>query len=311
MALHPQARALLQQAADSGLPPLNELDPPAAREQAAAMNEFVGDGPELPRVEELSIPTSSGSVGGRRYDPGDPAGTVLWFHGGGWVIGDLESHDAMCRLLALESGCEVIAVHYRRAPEHPFPAPLEDCWDALRWASDHAGRRPLVVGGDSAGGNLAAVCALRARDRGGPALTLQVLVYPVTDCDLSTSSYGQYGAGAETYLTTDEMTWFWDQYIPDEDRRSDPEASPVRAEEHSGLAAALVVTAEHDPLRDDGLAYAHVLRDAGVPVSHHHYDDMIHSFFALVNLLERGNQAVRQAGREIAAAVARAAPAPA
>jgi acetyl esterase len=311
MPLHPQARALLQQAADSGLPPLNELEPPAAREQAAAMNELVGDGPELPLVEELSIPASSGSVGGRRYAPVEPAGTIVWIHGGGWVIGDLESHDAMCRLLVVESGCEVIAVHYRRAPEHPFPAPLEDCWEALQWASARGGDRPLVVGGDSAGGNMAAVCALRARDRGGPPLTLQVLVYPVTDSDLSTASYGQYGTGSDTYLTSDEMRWFWDQYIADEDQRADPEASPLRAPDHSGVAPAIVVTAEYDPLRDDGIAYAQVLRDAGVPVSHHHYDDMIHSFFALVNLLERGNQAVRQVGREIAAAVARAAPAPA
>jgi acetyl esterase len=311
MPLHPQARTLLEQAEQSDLPPLHELDPPAARAQAAAMNELIGDGPELPCVEELSIAGSAGAIPGRRYLPGGATGRIVWFHGGGWVIGDLESHDAMCRLLAQESGCEVIAIHYRRAPEHPFPAPLEDCWNALRWAAEQSGDRPLVLGGDSAGGNLAAVCALRARDRGGPSLALQVLVYPVTDSDLSTSSYGQYGAGSETYLTTDEMEWFWDQYIADLEVRINPEASPLRADDHSGLPPAIVVTAEYDPLRDDGLAYVQALRSAGVTVTHHHYDDMIHSFFALVNVLERGNQAVRQVGEEIRAAVARAAPAPA
>ncbi len=302
---------MLEQAEQSELPPLNELDPPAARAQAAAMNALIGDGPELPCVEELSIPASTGTIAGRRYLPADATGTIVWFHGGGWVIGDLDSHDAMCRLLAQESGCEVIAVHYRRAPEHPFPAPLEDCWNALRWAAEQSGDRPLMLGGDSAGGNLAAVCALRARDRGGPSLALQVLVYPVTDSDLSTSSYGQYGAGSETYLTTDEMEWFWDQYVADLEVRTNPDASPLRADDHSGLPPAIVVTAEYDPLRDDGLAYAQALRSAGVTVTHHHYDDMIHSFFALVNVLERGNQAVRQVGEEIRAAVARAAPAPA
>jgi acetyl esterase len=306
MPLHPQARALLAQGAEANLPRMNELDAPTARRQAALMNEAIGAGPELPRVEELSISTSAGSVAGRRYVPDDPAGTVLWIHGGGWVICDLDSHDAMCRLLADASGCEVIAVDYRRAPEHPFPAPLEDCWDALRWVAREAGDRPLVLGGDSAGGNLAAVCALRARDRGGPSLLRQVLVYPVTDCDLGRASYAEHGSDPNGFLTTEEMHWFWDQYVADADARADPEISPLRAADHSGLPPATVVTAEYDPLRDEGLAYVEALRGADVPVSHHHFDDMIHAFFALVNVLERGNEAVALVGGEIRDAVARA-----
>jgi acetyl esterase len=306
VALHPQARALLERAAEADAPRVNELDVPAARRQAALMNELIGGGPELARVEELTIPASAGPVAGRRYVPLDAAGTIVWLHGGGWVINDLDSHDPMCRLLAEKSGCEVIAVHYRRAPEHPFPAPLEDCWDALRWVGQEAGDRALVVAGDSAGGNLAAVCALRARDRAGPSLLMQVLLYPVTDCDLETDSYVEHGSDPGDYLTTDEMHWFWDQYVPEPAARRAHEASPLRARDHSQLAPAIVVTAEYDPLRDDGVAYAEALRTAGVPVTHHHYDDMVHGFCALVNVLDRAGEAVALIGGEIREAVARA-----
>jgi acetyl esterase len=304
MALHPQAQALLTQVQESGLPPLNELEPRAARLQAALLNQYVGAGPALRQVEELSIPAGAGMIAGRRYDPGDPAGTVVWLHGGGWVICDLESHDAMCRLLARESACEVIAVDYRRAPEHPFPAPLEDSWDALRWAAEHRPGRVLVLGGDSAGGNMAAVCALRARDRGGPRLALQVLVYPPVDCDMTRPSYAEHGQLPDTFLTIEEMRWSWEHYIADPSARTNPDASPLRAADHSGLPPAIVVTAGYDPLRDDGVAYVEALRAAGVPVAHQHYDDMIHAFFSLVNLLERGNEAVAQVGGGIRAAVA-------
>jgi acetyl esterase len=305
MGLHPQARALLDRVEEAGLPHLNELSPADARAQAAAMTKLIGPGPEVAHVEDFALPTGAGEIAARRYSNDNPAATILWVHGGGWVIGDLESHDAMCRRLAIGSGCEVIAIDYRRAPEHPFPAPLADSWDALQWVTASHGRQPLILGGDSAGGNMAAALAVRARDWGGPPLLMQVLVYPVTDHAMTTASYAEYGSGPDTFLTTDEMKWFWGLYVADPAERDNPEASPLRAEDLSRLPPAIVVTAGCDPLRDEGIVYAERLRIAGVPVTHHHYDDMIHSFFSLVNLLERGDEAVAQVGAEIRTAVAR------
>jgi acetyl esterase len=311
MPLHPQARRLLDMVEESGLPPLNQLPAPEARAQAATMRELVGDGPDVAHVEDFTIAGRAGDIPARRYEPDDPAATILWVHGGGWVICDLESHDAMCRLLANSSGCRVIAIDYRLAPEHPFPAPLEDAWDALGHVAGTYGERSVILGGDSAGGNIAAVLAIRARDRGAPQLALQVLVYPVTDHVFTTPSYLQHGVGNETFLTTDEMRWFWDSYLPDETARENPEVSPLRAPDLSGLPPAIVLTAGYDPLRDEGLAYADRLRDAGVPVTRHHYDDMIHAFFSLINLLKSGNEAVEQVGADIRTAVAAETTAPA
>ena len=304
MPLHPQARAVLDQGEALGLPKLNELPPDQAREQARGLIDFVGAGPELSSVQDIKIPTSSGEIGGRRYTPEDAAGTVMWIHGGGWVICDLDTHDTMCRLLAKESGCEVIAVDYRLAPEHPFPASIEDCWDALQWVATQANGRPLILGGDSAGGNMTAVCTLRARERGGPELALQVLVYPAVGNDLTTESAQLYGSGPDTFLTTDEMEWFWNHYAGNEPDDTIPDLVPLNAEDHSGLPPAVVVTAEYDPLRDDGLAYVKVLDQAGVSVTHHHYDDVFHAFFTLPNLIERGNEAIAKVGADIRSVVA-------
>jgi acetyl esterase len=180
--------------------------------------------------------------------------------------------------------------------------PLEDAWTALLWVSNAHPSAPLVVGGDSAGGNLAAVCALRARDRGGPSLALQVLVYPVTGHDLTTASYIERG-GEGAGLSRRSMEWFWDQYVPDPADRASPEASPLRAPDLSDLPPAVVVTAEHDPLRDEGRAYAQRLSDAGVPVTADHYDDMAHPFFAFVNVFERSNEAIERVAKQIRATV--------
>ncbi|HET7048348.1 MAG TPA: alpha/beta hydrolase [Solirubrobacteraceae bacterium] len=306
MPLHPQARALLDQIEALGLPKLNELPPDQAREAARGLIEFVGTGPEVARVEAITVPTSAGEIAGRRYTPEDPAATILWIHGGGFVICDLDTHDAMCRLLANESGCEVIAIDYRLAPEHRFPAALEDSWDALQWVASQTEGRPLILGGDSAGGNMTAACTLRARDRGGPDLALQVLVYPAVGSDLTTESAQLYGSGPDTFLTTAEMEWFWNHYVGDAPDDSLQELAPLGAEDHSGLPPAIVVTAEYDPLRDDGFAYIKALQDAGVSVTPYHYDDVFHAFFSLVNLIERGNEAVAQVGADIRSVVAQA-----
>jgi acetyl esterase len=268
------------------------------------ITELIGPGPEVATVEDFTIATTAGTVAARRYVPQDTAATILWVHGGGWVICDLDTHDAVCRLLAVSSGCRVIAVDYRRAPEHPFPAPLEDTWDALQAVAAETGQAPLIVAGDSAGGNMAAVCALRARDHGGPDLALQVLVCPVVDHDMTTASYRERGSGPDLFITAKDMEWFWNYYVPDPAARSASDASPLRAENFSNLPRAIVITAEYDPLRDEGIAYAERLKAAGVEVTHRHHDDMFHDFFSFVNLIEAGNEAVERVGAEIRALIA-------
>lgn len=250
------------------------------------------------RVEDRSVPGASGGppIPVRLYWPrtaGDRLPLLVFFHGGGWVIGDLDSHDPLCRAMANETGAVVMAVDYRLAPEHHFPAAAEDAYAATAWAHAHAaelGAAPsrLAVAGDSAGGNLAAVVALMARDRGGPRLRLQVLVYPVVDCARNTPSYR---ANAEGYfLTAAHMRWYWEQYLGTADG-SHPYASPLRARDMSGLPPAYVVTAEFDPLRDEGEAYAQRLREAGVPVTARRYDGMFHGFFSLAELLPAAREA--------------------
>jgi acetyl esterase len=203
-------------------------------------------------------------------------------------------------MLAVESGLDLLSVDYRLAPEHRFPAALDDAFTALRWAANElAGDRPLIVGGDSAGANLATVCALRAREAGGPRVEYQLLVYPITDHIFDTSSYVEHGDSGYL-LGRQDMIWFWDHYMPDLTQRDHPYASPLRAPDLSGLPPALVVVAEYDPLRDEVLAYAERLSDGGVEVEVRRYDDVVHGFFTLVNYLERGDQAVAEAGKTLA-----------
>jgi len=301
MPLHPEAQAFLQHAHDAGGPPLWQLDPVAAREVAGGFTELIGAGPAVEEVSELRIPVSGAEIAGRRYRPAGAKGTIVWLHGGGWVLDGIDSSDAMCRILARSAAATVVSVDYRVAPEHPFPVPLDDCWEALRWvaAGLEADGRPLVVGGDSAGGNMSAVLARRARDAGGPPLAAQILVYPVTDHDPTTPSYLEHGANELLLLEGNAMRWFWDNYAPDPSSRDDPDASPLRAADLGGLAPAIVVIAEYDPLRDEGIAYAERLREAGVEVSVHRYDDMPHVFFSFVNLFRTGNEAVARVGAEV------------
>jgi len=302
--LHPQAQGLVDMIAESGAPPLYEMSIEDARSVPGVISELIGPGPDVADVRDISIPTPDGGIGARVYVPADdPPGTIVYYHGGGWVIGSLDDWDAVCRALAVGSGCRVVSVDYRLAPEHRYPAAVADAYAALTWvAANLAGGRPLVVAGDSAGGNLAAVAALRARDEQGPAIALQLLVYPVVDHDLTGSSYQEF-SNTGLILNLEEMAWFWDTYAPDVAARADPTASPLRAPDLSGLPPAYVVIAGYDPLRDEGLAYAARLEAAGVPVTVVRYDDQLHAFFTMVNLLESADQAVTAAAAAVRSAI--------
>ena len=304
MVCDPQAQELLDAFAESGAPALASLTPEQARQPPVTFEQLIGPGPPVHAVRDIEIPGPAGPIPARVYEPvPEPAGTVAYFHGGGWVLGTLGDFDAVCRMLAVAAGARVVSVDYRLAPEHRFPAAIDDAFAALVWIAERYSGEPVVVAGDSAGGNLAAVSALRAREEGGPEIALQLLVYPVVDCDLTRPSYLEC-AGSDFILNTAEMAWFWDHYVPDEAERLHPYASPIRASSLEGLPPAYIVIAHHDPLRDEGLAYAAALEAAGVPVTLARHDDQIHAFFVLVNLLECADRAVAEAGAAIREAVA-------
>jgi acetyl esterase len=304
--VHPQAQQVLEGKAASGVPPLWELTPSEGRAVVEANGVIIGAGPDVASVRDITIPSRAGGMPARVYSPSSAApGVVVYYHGGGWVVGSVNSWDACCRLLAVTSGCDVVSVDYRLAPEHVFPAATDDAFDALVWvasADGVANGRPIVVAGDSAGGNLALVTALRARDAGGPPLAMQLLVYPVADSDLDRKSYHEYD-GDEFIVNRGDMVWFWNHYAPDPAVRVNPYASPLRAGDLTGLPPAYVITAEHDPLRDEGFECAERLRAARVPVEHRHFGSQIHGFFTFVNLLDDADRAVADAGQAIRAAV--------
>jgi acetyl esterase len=304
MNLHPHARELLDAFNESGRPPLATLTPDEARHPPVTFAQLIGPGPDVAVVRDIDIPGPAGRIPARLYEPvREPAGTVVYYHGGGWVLGTLEDFDAACRALAVASGARVVSVDYRLAPEHCFPAASDDAFAALRWIADQHPDDAIVVAGDSAGGNLATVSALRARDEGGPRVALQVLVYPAVDCDLTRPCYQEY-ADTKLILNAPEMVWFLNHYIPDEADREHPYASPLRAPSLEGLPPAYIVIAQHDPLREEGLEYAAALEAAGVPVTVARYDDQIHAFFVLVNIMESADRAVADAGAAIREAVA-------
>ena len=255
--------------------------------------------PLVARIEDWQIPVRGASIACRVYDPepGRPLPLVVYFHGGGWVLGDLDSADAEGRRLAVDCHCVVVSVDYRLAPEFPFPTPYEDCLAAIHWVAAHAERlggrfgAPLALAGASAGGNLAAACALALRDVSGPALCGQLLIYPVTDADFERPSMVTHAEGK--LLERGAMQWFWDHYCPDLDRRLDPRACPIKADSLAGLPPSLVSLASHDPLYDEGLAYACRLQAAGVPTRLHVAADLIHAFTGLVPLSRRCAEEVK------------------
>jgi acetyl esterase len=307
MALDPGAAALLQQMAQTGAPPIHQLLVPEARRMMQMMV-AAAPRPQVGRVEDRAIPGPAGEIPVRIYWPrsGQRVGLVVYYHGGGWVLGDLETHDATCRRLANASDCIVVAVDYRLAPEHKFPAAVEDCYAAALWAAENAASlgvdaARVAVAGDSAGGNLAAVVSLLAKQRGGPPLAHQALIYPVTDFDFQRPSYQE---NAEGYLLTRQaMEWFWRQYLNDDAEGADPLASPLRAPDLRGLPPATVITAEYDPLRDEGEVYAERLAQAGVPTTCVRYLGQIHGFISLEHLLPAGRQALLALGATLRAAL--------
>jgi acetyl esterase len=255
-------------------------------------------------VRDSVIPWSGGAVAVRTYLPtaATPTGTILYFHGGGWTLGSIEDSDGYCRHLAMKSGHRVISVGYRLAPEHPYPAALDDARAVLDWLTDCRPGEPVVLAGDSAGGNLAAVCALYARDQRLP-VTGQVLIYPVVDTDDTRASFVEFG-GPGLLMTTDDMRWFWDNYVPEQALRSLAEISPLLAPDVAGMAPALVVVAEHDVLRDGALAYAERLSEHGVDVRIDRYPNMIHGFAPLIGLVDDSDRALASVARYCRTALA-------
>jgi len=292
MSVHPQVQALLERVARSPLPPYHTVSPFVARriyrDTRAAL---APKAPALPEVRLLAFHNFAMRV----YRPvaGEVMPALVYFHGGGWTIGDVDTHDALCRQLALGARCVVFSVDYRLAPEHPFPAAVADCFAATRYVAEHAGElevRAIAVGGDSAGGNLAAVVSLLARDAGAPAIAFQLLVYPATDQRCATPSHER---NAEGYLLTrDAIQYFRRHYLPHERDWSDWQASPLLAKSHADLPPALVLTAGYDPLIDEGRAYADKLRAAGVAVDYREYADMVHGFVLFGGVLDTANSAV-------------------
>jgi acetyl esterase len=299
MPLDPQIAAVLAQAAAMNNKPLSELGVGAARSQLAMLCTMGGRSTAtLADVSTRTIDGPAGLVPVRIYRPvGDgPFGVLCFFHGGGFVLGDLNTHDGVCRQIAADAGCVVVAVDYRLAPEHPFPAAVEDCDAAVRWVAANAesfGGDPerLAVGGESAGGNLSAVMAQRMRDHHGPALAAQLLVYPA--CRMVGEPTPSMLANAEGYfLTAEDMQWFLNCYLSDPGEASLVTVSPALARDLSGLPPALVITAEFDPLCDDGEDYAAALKGAGVDVTLSRYDGAIHGFWNFFSLLSLGRAAM-------------------
>jgi acetyl esterase len=307
MTLDPQARKIIDATNALGLPPMEQMTPAQARESMRARTAALGPVEEVARVDDHQVPVDGGRITVRCYTPAGtgPFPVHVYFHGGGWVIGDLDTHDGICRSIANAAGCVVASVDYRLAPEHKFPVAVDDAFAATRWVAGNAAALGvdavrIAVGGDSAGGNLAAAVSLLGRDRGGPPLALQVLTYPVTQHGFETGSYREHADGY--LLTRSAMRWFWNHYLARAEDGQEPLASPLLARSLHGLPPALVITAEYDPLRDEGEAYAARLREAGVPVTVTRYPGMIHGFLRMINIVDKA----RAARDEIAAALRKA-----
>ena len=314
MPLDPQVQAMREAKMRGPSRPLYEMSLSEARKaDLASIMADRGELQPLGAVVDIRLPGPAGHLPVRVYRPaGEPPFPVLmYFYGGGWTLGNLDTSDGICRQLCAATSCLVVSVGYRVAPENRFPAAPHDCYAATQWVATHGhglGADPsrMAVAGDSAGGNLAAAVTLLARDRGGPPLTCQVLVYPNTDYRADTASMRE---NTDPYLfNRDSVAWYWTNYLTRPEDGDDPLASPLRAADLSGLPPALVITAEYDPLRDEAEQYAQRLREAGVPVVLTRYAGMIHGFFSMSGTLDAGRDAVAQAAAYLSAALAPARP---
>jgi acetyl esterase len=311
--LHPQARALLDLIENRGLPPTHTLSPTEARLFYRERRFFTQpEPPEVARVRDLEAEGPHGAIPLRHYRPRGAADdavlpALVYFHGGGWVMGDLDTHDVLCRELANASACTVVAVDYRMAPEHHFPVAIDDCLAATSWVRHNAaalGADParLAVGGDSAGGNLAAVVAILARDAGDLPLAFQLLIYPGTDMRRGAPSHQTNSQGY--LLTRDTIDYFHDYYIDNPAHDLDWRASPLLQQNLAQLPPALVLTAGFDPLRDEGLMYAQRLSEAGNQATHICFERQIHGFITMGKVLDEANAAVTMCAAEVRRALA-------
>jgi len=303
------SQAVLTLIRELGRPPLHTLSPAEAREASSRSRTVLQpEPPEVAEVENLTCPGPGGPIRLRRYrgagtDAAAALPCLLYIHGGGWVIGDLDSHDLICRVLANAAGCSVVAVDYRLAPEHRFPAAVDDCAAALRFVSENAARLRIdagriAVGGDSAGGNLSAVLSIMGRDGMVPTPCFQMLLYPSVELFGRWPSFQRFTEGL--LLTAPTMDWFIGHYIPDAAARTDWRASPMRHPNLSGVAPAYVMTAAYDPLVDEGIAYAQRLEREGVPVMHVHMADQMHAFLGMGKFCTAADLALRQAALALA-----------
>ncbi len=309
--LDPQARMLMDIVARAAAPAFHTLDVAKARDETRKLHAYFGaEAPAVASVREIDIPRDGGVIPARCYRSlGSAATTALpllvFFHGGGWTVGDLDSHDSLCRTLANAARCTVLSVDYRLAPEHPFPAAVDDAYSATVWASRHArdlgaDATRIAVGGDSAGGNLAAVTAILARDRGAPHVVFQLLVYPATDQGSERPSWQQFGRGY--LLDLESIRYFQKKYLRHARDYDDWRASPLLRHDLAGLPPALVITAGFDPLLDDCVAYVHQLRAAGVAVEYRCFDGMVHGFLTLGKVFTAAGEASALAARALAQA---------
>ncbi len=300
MPVDPQAQMFLDMLTMMNVPPTNTQAVEDVRTAYDAMAQFSGTPEEVSKIEDRTLPGPAGEIPVRIYTPEstEPLPILVFFHGGGWTIGSLNSYDGVCRSLANQTHCIVVSVDYRLAPEHKFPAAVEDAYAATAWVAEHAASihgdsQRVAIGGDSAGGNLAAVVSHMARDKGSPKIVYQLLIYPATDYFIpGTPSIHENADGY--YLTKDTMVWFWNHYANSEEDAQNPLMAPLRATDFKGLPPALVITAEYDPLRDEGELYAAKLQEAGVSVTATRYNGMIHGFFTMAGIMDQSKVAIAE-----------------